>query len=170
MNHEEEQEHIVNECLNGDRRRSCADCPAHHSKNGPCCFGCRYEEDDEEHCMNCRHQYACSSATLSYENRMARQREANRKENRGLRVMNRSVPGRPSVGSPRPASRGGLIAETKSRSMSRSRDAEIVSAEDQPTSGKVSRFFKHMGLHALWGAGEGGLEMALRYMQRRRPD
>ena len=67
------QRQIVQECFDGDRERDCTYCPAHYTKNGICCFGHKYEDDDAQ-CMSCPHNYDCSLDTA----RLERERSVDR--------------------------------------------------------------------------------------------
>lgn len=158
------QRQIVQECFEEERERDCSYCPAHHSKGGECCFGHRYEDHDSQ-CLKCLHESACGPATYSFE----------RRTERPHRPVRRSL----SPGSSRlpiyghGKDNGNLLTEEPKTSIQRkNQDHEVKVAHHVPQSkkSKTKSFFKKMGLNAIWGAGEGSLEMVLGFMRRRRPE
>ena len=171
----ETQRQIVQECFDGDRERDCDYCPAHYSKTGICCFGHKYEDEDNQ-CVSCPHNYDCSMETAQHERERTVDRPRRIMINRGGSDRPSQRPGLPVYGQQRqqpPPSRsrpqadvGGLIQPSPhvAQHIARTRPPQII--EPVPN---AEGFFKNMGLHAAWGAGEGMLEMLLGYMRHRRP-
>lgn len=61
MQNSEMREEMI-ACFNGDEDRHCGMCEAHWSRGGPCCFGDKFDPDDEE-CGECIHQVDCQEET-----------------------------------------------------------------------------------------------------------
>lgn len=145
------QRKIMDECWDGERERNCDYCPAHHSKNGDCCFGLRYEYGDPP-CMECPHRDDCSVLTRQTTDEYQTQQ----------------APRRVTVSRNQPA-------QSRSKIYPPSQTAEGVlrvrTAEPQPILvPEEASFLKKVGLHAAWGAVEGALELLLTFFRRRRPD
>lgn len=156
---------IVQECFDGDRERDCDYCPAHYTKNGICCFGHRYEDDDRQ-CMECPHQFDCSRETMKHEQRETRPRRIQINKNRNRPAIgNRLLP---IVG--QSAHREGSLLSKQAQQPKiqiKKREPEVLQEiEEQEQPG----FWQQMGTHAVWGAGEGMLEMLLNFLRNRRPD
>lgn len=153
-------EQMIQECLDGQSDRDCTYCSAHNSNGGLCCFGVYYESPDEK-CDSCPIQSACGPATYSYSSRSTKTRIP-------IRPRRTATPSSrlPTYGK----NKGGLlgIEDSPSIPLQKSQEGEIV--QTQECTGKVKAFFKQIGLHAVWGAGEGSLEMMLGFMRRRRPE
>lgn len=183
----ETQRQVIQECFDGDRERDCEYCPAHYTKNGKCCFGTEFDENDNR-CSSCNHNYHCSIETADHQERSAA-------VERPRRIMvNRG-------GSPSPSPRLPIYGQPQERTVPRFRpqptrqpiprrspqtqqenDGLLVPSEKvlrhlgehgvpqiiQPVE-QMEGFWKNMGLHAAWGAGEGMLEMLLGFMRNRRP-
>jgi hypothetical protein len=218
----ETQRQVIQECFDGDRERDCDYCPAHCSKNGKCCFGTEFDEDDNR-CASCNHNYHCSLETAQRESARAQPVE------RPRRIMINQQPSQsrlPVYGQPRPTpnfrpnrpvqpppqqyqgypqyqhhqppppqyqqqpqypqqyqhpytptpaapsymdygSRGGLIAPSE-RLLTHLKQHGAVPISILPIQ-TPEEFWKGMGMHMAWGAGEGMLEMALGFMRARRP-
>jgi hypothetical protein len=158
------QGQLMQECFDGERERNCTYCPAHHSKNGRCCFGHRFEYEDPQ-CHSCPHVTHCEPATM----RFLDQQSAIAAQPRRI-VINRpsgSAPTAPSTtnfatqpvyGNATLVRRdGGMVAP-------QTRVAKPMQFADDES------FWKMMGVNAAWGAVEGMLEMLLGFFRQRRPD
>ena len=157
------QDQIMRECFEGERSRNCTYCAAHHTKNGRCCFGHRFEEHDQQ-CLGCPHVSACEPSTYAFldaQPTVASPYQPNAAPRRIL--INRAtgatsipeqripVPGQPHLaGAP-------LIAP------------QVRTAQIAVQNPHDMGFWHQMSLHATWGAVEGMLEMLLRFFQLRRP-
>ena len=216
----ETQRQIIQECFDGDRERNCDYCPAHSTKNGKCCFGTEFDEDDNR-CASCNHNYHCSQETAQLERSRTQPVDRPRRImiNQGQPSQSRlPVYGQPQTrpnfrpnqpGPPPPqypqyqhhlqqpppqyqqqppqyqhpyytptppaprtqyvdyGDRGGLIAPSESLLQHLKQHGAVpISVMPVPT---PPEFWKGMGLHMAWGAGEGMLEMALGFMRTRRP-
>ena len=165
----ETQRQIIQECFDGDRERDCDYCPAHCSKNGKCCFSAEFDEDDQR-CASCNHNYHCSLETAQ---KQERERTVDRPRrimiNRGDRSSSSRLPvfgqHRNEHQNPRPQYRNNnSLIPPSERIMRHVGDH----GEVQPMA-SADGFWKNMGLHAAWGAGEGLVEMLLSYLRNRRP-
>lgn len=153
------QRQMVQECFDGDRERNCNYCPAHYAKGGICCFGQKFEHDDPQ-CHSCPHVGACEPLTYSYEAGESRTME------RPRRIIHPSH--RPQ---PQPNQPGRSLPAYGAR-----RGEGLLANDQQPPpmqpleASEDLSFWQMMGLHAVWGAAEGALEMLLSFFRRRRPD
>jgi hypothetical protein len=152
------QSQLMRECFEGERERNCTYCPAHISKNGKCCFGHRYEEEDNQ-CYSCPHVASCEPSTMRY-----------------LEQQNATPPRRVVINRP-PSAPGPAARTTQSvynQSQSIRRDGGIIVQQNrvaQPLQVPDDMsFWKKMGMNAAWGAVEGMLEMLLGFFRQRRPD
>ena len=59
------QAELISKCLNGDRNPYCNTCPAHHSQNGECCFGLRFEYPHKD-CDACVIRVDCAAQTQAF--------------------------------------------------------------------------------------------------------
>ena len=166
---EQTQKRIVQECFDGQYERDCDRCPAHYKRGGICCFGHRFEYDDDQ-CLSCGHNDACEPATYQVqEQRVERPRRRPSVSRRRLPVYGQTSGG---------TKESLLESDQQPRTMSRkSRPQEIEDEGEvlylpmkKDNEGKWEHFFKGMGLMGVWGAGEGALEMVLGYLRRRRPE
>jgi len=157
------QKRIVQECFEGQYDRDCSRCPAHYTKGGICCFGHRFEYDDQQ-CHDCVHSDACEPLTYQLqEQRVERPRRS-----------------RPSVSRRRLPIYGQRGGETKGNLLQESEGPTPTAKGEEPMvcylptrsgkEGKWKHFFRGMGLMGVWGAGEGALELMLGYLRRRRPE
>lgn len=160
---------LVQECFDGDRERDCDSCPAHYSKNGICCFGYRFEDHDSV-CQSCPHVQDCSILTyeLNYEQEgymqdpPRRRVTINRPSSSSYSYGSGYSPNTQrtvQVGQPTLKREGNLLANQQQRPQQK----PVVQDKEIP-------FFKNLGLHAVWGAVEGCLEMMLGFFRGRRPD
>lgn len=148
---------VMQECFDGERGRNCAYCPGHHTKNGNCCFGHRFEYNDPP-CVSCIHAPYCEPATEQFHAQTAA-------ADRPRRVMINNAqptavqPSRslPVYGQTRPAQSGGPILAHKP-----------TVAQPLPSYEEMG-FWQQMGLTAAWGAVEGALELLLGFFRTRRP-
>ena len=158
------QKRIVQECFDGQRERDCSYCAAHVSKSGICCFGHRFEYNDDQ-CLSCVHNDACEPLTYQLqEQRMDRPRRPS--------VSRRRLP---IYGQPGDQAKGNLLEEKETRAVSKrtkAEEPEVITylPRRKDGDGKWGHFFKGMGLMGVWGAGEGALELVLGYIRRRRPE
>jgi len=161
------QRQMVQECFDGDRERNCSYCSAHYSKGGICCFGQKFEHEDPQ-CDGCPHSSACEPLTYSYETAQSRPMDRPRRIIQPGQRPPIVQPGRPAQpmqqnGRQLPAygrRDGGLLAKP-----------EFQAPPMQPLEATEElSFWQMMGVHAVWGAAEGMLEMLLSFFRRRRPD
>jgi len=141
-------EQMVQECFDGHRNRNCDYCPAHYRKGGDCCFGHRYESHDPT-CKGCIHSHSCKVLTHRKE------QEEGRYQPPGYVPTRTSVSRTAQNSIRRPG--GDLLSPQNSVQAPMELDPDMS-------------FVQQMGLHALWGAVEGMLEMLLGFFRRRRPD
>lgn len=160
------QRQLVQECFGGDCDRQCSYCEAHHSRAGICCFGHKYDCDDEE-CRACIHEYSCSR---EYESLIEEQQPRRR-------VVVNAVRPRPTPGynSPRPVYANGprhqraVVPYRHSDSMGRLLE-QFPQEPRMPMEWKdETNFFGQLSTVVGWGMVEGGLELALDFFRRRRP-
>jgi hypothetical protein len=164
---EQTQKRIVQECFDGQYERDCQRCPAHYSRGGICCFGHRFEYDDDQ-CLSCGHNDACEPATYQLqEQRVERPRRSPSVSRRRL----------PIYGQSSNETKRNLLSEERppapakrSQALSAPNDEVCYLPMRKPHEGKWEHFFKGMGLLGVWGAGEGALELMLGYLRRRRPE
>jgi len=157
------QKRIVQECFDGQYERDCSRCPAHYSRGGICCFGHRFEYDDEQ-CRSCVHNDACEPLTYQLqEQRVERPRRRPSVSRRRL----------PIYGQQSSETKGNLLQESEAPAPKRMEEPESeirYLPRKKPKHGKWKHFFKGMSLMGVWGAGEGSLELMLGYLRRRRPE
>jgi hypothetical protein len=156
------QDQIVRQCFDGERRRDCSYCPAHYSKGGTCCFGHRFEYDDEQ-CLSCCHNHACEPLTHDLQERQVE------------RPRRPSIPARRRLsiyGQQGRQDKGNLLGDQPAAREERDADQEIIAylPRQRKGEGKWKHFFRGLGLIGAWGAGEGALELILNYLRRRRPE
>lgn len=164
------QRQLVQECFDGDRERNCTYCPAHHSKTGICCFGCKFEYDDPQ-CHSCPHVRACEPEAIRYLEQSPYAGTATQPiPPRRITINRPSVttgistttpPARATVpvyGQQQPIRRDGSIIVPQFRTARPMQFSEDTS------------FWKMMGVNAAWGAVEGALEMLLGFFRQRRPE
>jgi len=154
---------LVSQCLNGERSRECQYCPAHHSKNGKCCFGIRYEHPDAtcDHCllgrecsMSLRAQtQPQSSRGIIYPSRTVTNPQTQVRVNNPARPMNRAENLRQYGPQPGEA----LLVQAP---------VEIMPLQLNPNDNLFVRFLKVSG----WGSLEGFFEQAVNFVRRRRPE
>lgn len=159
------QKRIVQECFDGQYERDCSRCPAHYTKGGICCFGHRYEYDDEQ-CLSCVHSDACEPLTYQLqEQRVERPRRSRPSVSRRRLPIYGQQSGEP---------KGNLLKESENPAPAPKRPEEpeifYYLPRKKAKDGKWKHFFKGMGVMGVWGAGEGSLELMLGYMRRRRPE
>jgi hypothetical protein len=165
------QQQILQECLvDGSRPRECRWCPANSDKGGKCCYGTF--EDDHDSCQDCVQNEDCE-----YDTRVEASRKTSRPQRTG-RVVNTGRSARSRSTSPRLKIYGRSRGSNESLLEEKPRDLPSKTTDSGPEpfiipakrDGGWKGFFKEMGLHALWGAGEGALELLTNYLRRRRPD
>jgi len=167
---------LIQECFDGDRRRSCAYCPGHYSKSGSCCFGNKYESHDKT-CQDCIHTEACESATLQFLSAQSYEEDDYYYGEAPSRRI--TIPSRPRATTTTTKSNKRLpvYGQTVTQRMSErliepkntkpvKRDPDVI----EPMRFHERGFFEQMGLHALWGAMEGAFEMLLGFLRNRRPE
>jgi len=162
------QRQIVQECFDGERERNCAYCPAHHSKTGICCFGCKFEYEDPQ-CHSCPHVGACEPETVRYEEQSPyagpavqpippRRITINRPSSTTGISSSHTRATVPVYGQVQPIRRDGSIIVPHTRT------AHPMHFSDDTS------FWTMMGVNAAWGAVEGALEMLLGFFRQRRPE
>lgn len=134
---------IVQECFDGTRYRSCQTCAAYHKNGGICCFGHRYEDNDDS-CRSCQYTFPCRQETMVWSSQSRN----------------------PHVFRPSNSSNHVPISKSSSREPLLKEKAHVVSSENDDD-GKS--FAKQLGMRALWGAVEGALEMVLNFFRTKRP-
>ena len=154
------QRQLVQECFDGERRRNCDYCPGHYSKKGICCYGQKYEDHDAQ-CHACPHSVECEPATFQY---VTMNEEEEHYEQRPNITLPRRHPARPMTHNRRTP----VHDQAKEPIMSRGSSRNLDIAE--PNRFHDKSFFEQIGIHALWGAMEGALEMVLGFFRNRRPD
>lgn len=162
---EQTQKRIVQECFDGQYERDCSRCPAHYTKGGICCYGHRFEYDDDQ-CLSCNHNDPCERLTYQLkEQRVERPRRPSVSRHR-----------LPIYGQSSGETKGSLLGESEQQAPIRKAQSTETEPEiyylptKKSKDGKWRHFFKGMGLMGVWGAGEGSLELMLGYLRRRRPE
>ena len=156
---------LVSKCLNGERQRDCQWCPAHHSKNGKCCFGLRHAYNDNicdpcilsrECAAICHQQPANGSRPVVYPPRVAANQPSTQ-----VRVNN--------PGPYTPSTRAEALHQYgphQGEALLAQAPVEIAPLQLNPDDNLLQRFCKV----TAWGAGEGFFEMGLNFFRRRRPE
>ena len=159
------EEHLISQCINGERERDCDYCPASPSRNGGCCFGLRHEYGDPD-CKACELENQCSRITHGTATRDAKpspriiypnRRAANSSRTYASRARVRTD--QPGAGFEDPGPRPGepLLVE---------KPFEPQPVQFNPKDKLAVRFLKV----SAWGAGEGFFEMGLNFFRKRRPE
>ena len=144
------QEEIVQECFSGQRERECTHCPAHYTKGGVCCFGEKHDWNDDD-CKNCIHQEPCSKLTHR------------------PKPVARTVYRRPVHAASPTTTTSSTVQSTARRVGSILQTPTQVGAE--PLKYPDDATFTHkLATTVGWGMIEGGLEFALHFFRRRRPE
>lgn len=157
-----DEEHLISQCLNGERERDCDYCPASPNRDGGCCFGLRHEYGDPD-CQACELEKECSPLTHGTSKSDSRpspriiypgRRSANSSRGTRVRAGSKSLPivedNGPQPGEP-------LLVE---------KPFEPEPVQFNPKDGLAARFLKV----GAWGAGEGFFEMGLNFFRKRRPE
>jgi hypothetical protein len=153
----------VHDCFMGESMRDCANCIASPAYGGRCCFGELYDIGDKE-CRDCLHRTECSQV---YHGSVAPQRSVRLS-------LHRPIVGGPTINTgarripigPRPVA-------TPTRNTTNliptavHRTPPVLVKEEQQTQ---EPFFRRLGRVTGWGMIEGGLQMALNFFQRNRPE
>ena len=167
---------IKTDCFCGERDRDCKSCPAHKSRGGDCCFGRLHEYNDpsENGCQSCIHEKDCARLTHG----SFQPHSQTRFPNASRIIINRGVPqGNPRIPitsntTPRYSS---TTHHTPQRITEGCHYGELlrengpIAYEPLELSEDVTMLEK-FGLVTGWGAAEGGLELALHFMRKHRPD
>jgi len=154
---------LVSKCLNGERARDCQFCPAHHSKNGKCCFGIRYEHPDA----------TCDPCLLNRECALSVRAQVQPQGSRGIIYPSRTVTNPQTqvrIGSPtRPVNRAETLRQygpQPGEALLVNAPMEVVPLQLNPGDNLFVRFLKVSG----WGCLEGFFEQAVNFVRRRRPE
>lgn len=135
------QKRKILDCFNGNVDRDCDVCQAHNSRGGKCCFGLKWEEDDEQ-CTDCIHYEDCGEAMAEAELYPRSRRVSLRRTT----PVSRRVPINRNVPAPAPRAR------------------PTVDIIDNVHETMLQRLAKD----ALWGAAEGALHMMHDFFRTRR--
>ena len=146
----------IQECFMGEVYRDCNGCVASPAQGGRCCFGEAYNAADKE-CRDCIHRSECSATqygTTVHSPRVTLRRP----------MPQPMAPRRIPVTGPQPINRpvGNLIPNTVNRAPVTAM-APTIETSPEP-------FMRRLGRVTGWGMIEGGLQMALGFFQRNRPD
>jgi hypothetical protein len=142
------QNQIVQECFDGTRFRNCIVCPAHHKKGGTCCFGNRWEDNDKT-CYSCQYNAACREETFA------------------------TLTHRPAQPNPNfrpiaaPYSRPTIPINNSNRPPEPILNQNTMHRHPQERNNQS--FAQQLGMHVVWGAIEGALEMMIGFFRARRP-
>jgi len=160
-----DEEHLISQCLNGDRERDCDYCPAHPSRDGSCCFGLRHEYGDPD-CNACELENECAPLTHGTAKNYAH--GPTRIVYPGRRPANRSSGTRVRVGSPKRANQPTMeeVGPQPGEPLLVQRPADPKPLQLNPDDKLFTRFMKV----SSWGAGEGFFEMGLNFFRKRRPE
>jgi len=135
------QKRKIIDCFNGNVDRDCDVCQAHYSRGGKCCFGVKWEEDDQQ-CVDCIHFEECGDAMAEAEayprSRRVSLRSPTTRVSRRVPI-NRSAPAVPRA---RPT-------------------VEIIDNIEET-------MLQRLAKDALWGAAEGALSMMHEFFRTRR--
>jgi hypothetical protein len=138
---------IMQECFDGTRYRNCTNCPAHHKQpGGICCFGHRYEDDDDS-CRACPYSHQCRQETFAWSaQKSSHVFKTSSSQYIRPNSSSSSKPNEPLIKNNENNRSGFVKTETTEQS-----------------------FAKQLGIRALWGAVEGSLEMILGFFRTKRP-
>jgi hypothetical protein len=162
------QRQIVQECFDGDRERNCTYCPAHHSKTGICCFGCKFEYDDPQ-CHSCPHVSHCEPEAARYTGQSPYYGPSAQPSPPRRITINR--PSTTTGFAPTPQTRATVPVYGQGHPVRR--DGSIIVPQvrtARPILFPEDSFWRMMSLNAAWGAVEGALEMLLGFFRQRRPE
>ena len=154
----------VHDCFMGEAMRDCANCIAAPNFGGRCCFGEMYDISDKE-CRDCLHRMECANVYHgTVPQRSVRLNTFRRPivNNPNIGLNSRRIPiagARPSV---MPARNPANLIPTAVH-----RTPPVLVKEEQQT---PEPFFRRLGRVTGWGMVEGGLQMALNFFQRNRPE
>lgn len=168
---------IKEACFRGDWERDCERCPAYPEKDGDCCFGSEHEHNDPHPygCQTCIHEQDCAMLTHREEEAPRRRilvrhggivrEQPQPTQPRFPIASNHPTRQSPKYGFQLPVSRH----PTTMAGPSILHQYEVTPRTPLQFSGDSS-FFEKLAVVTGWGMVEGGLEMALGFFRRRRPD
>lgn len=162
-----DENHLISQCLNGERDRDCDWCPASPERNGGCCFGLRHEYGDPD-CNACELEHDCAPLTHGHTKSDVR-RPSTRIVYPGRRPANRPSVSRVRVNSPRkqgPVPTMDEVGPHPGEPLLVQRPCDPAPLQLNPKDGLFTRFMKV----SSWGAGEGFFEMGLNFFRKRRPE
>lgn len=150
-----EEREVIEECFEqGCVGEDCDDCIAHPS-NDPedeCCYGTSHEYHDKQ-CRRCEYEKDCA--------RLTHGRSSTRNK---LKLRTRSTSST-RLKKRRKADDDEPLLETKVKSSNRKR-----TTDEEAQEGEEEVFMKRLARVTGWGMIEGGLQMALSFFQKNRPD
>ena len=164
-----DQTQLISQCLNGERDRDCNWCPAHPSRNGECCFSARHEYNHPD-CNACYIRQDCAAMTHglnrapAYANSNVIRPAAPTRVYPGVRTAPSGQSVRVSSGMQMPPMSAYGPQPGEPLLVQQPIAPEPIKLS--PTNGLFHRFCQVVA----WGAGEGGLEMALNFFRKRRPE
>lgn len=134
------QNQLVQECFDGTSNRHCESCAANYKVGGICCFGHRYEDQDDS-CRTCQYKAPCRYETVSF--------------------LNRNKVHSPPI---QPTYQDHRFTKPENRPI-----IQVSSSQNRSVETDTKVFARQLGKHAVWGAVEGALEMVLNFFRSRRP-
>jgi hypothetical protein len=158
MNNDDLYNQAVHECFMGDVQRDCMQCMASPDHGGKCCFGQAYNPIDKE-CRDCLHRSECSSQYHGVPSSRINIRRPIPQYSYQQPI--RRVPVTPVVNTHSAVRQTtNLIPTAVHRTPPSIQKEELV----------IEPFMKRLGRVTGWGMVEGGLQMALNFFQRNRPE
>ena len=162
-----DHDRAVAECFDphngGDR--DCDNCLACPDNGGGCCFAEKHQYGDKE-CRECIHESDCASVVHGHGHHQPAPKERSGRVllRRGAvtqKGSNRLV----SINKQRREKKT-LLARNPNRTPAQQRP-EVIEETDEAV---APTFVERLGRHVGWGMAEGGLQMALDFFTRNRPD
>lgn len=155
----EEQETGVSQCFaRGTVGEDCDDCFCHPSNDGICCYGEEHSYTDS-HCRSCEYENKCKKLTHGVTSRSRSTRRVSASSNVGRSKMRK-----------RRLQRKTDSTEPLIQLPSRNRTLEETDSEAPVHVDYQEPFMTRLGRLVGWGMIEGGLQMALSFFQRNRPE
>ena len=177
---ESQQWQTIQRCFTGERTPDCTWCPNHHSKNGQCCFGIRYEHGHPD-CRDCILTDNCSALTQQAQ---AANYQTPAPVYSGVRTVNPpNQPVRVQLNYPPPTTRPQTAMSPYQPPYPATNYYQptyygpqpgqplipLHAVQPMPVQFDDPNWKKHLLSLLGWGMAEGGLELVLHWFRNRRP-
>lgn len=164
MTDDEMYNQAVEECFTGDVPRDCDNCIASPQHGGRCCFAEAYNPVDKE-CRDCLHRPSCAAhfhGSIGSTSRVTLRRPSVYAQPSPVRRV--PITNTPPIVRQASNQPPNLIPTTVHRTpAARPKEEKLAVRTEEP-------FMKRLGRVTGWGMVEGGLQMALNFFQRNRPE